>query len=75
MRDPSERDDHADLWQGRQLRLEKWSAIRDFRRRRLVLGRQAFHAVDDDRAIKRQAIVKPRIISPPAQPELGKRRK
>ena len=56
-----------------QLPLEKGPAICNFRRRRLVLRRQAFDAVDDDRAVERQPVVDPRIIIAPAQPERGER--
>src|SRR3546814_3158148 len=72
--DPPERDDHAHVRERRKLPFEKRTAIRDFRRNRLVLWRQTFDAVDDDRAVERQSVVDPRIISPPAQPELVKRR-
>jgi len=74
MRDPAERDNHANLWQGRQLRLEKRSTIRNFGGRRLVLRRQAFDAVDDNRAVERQPVVDPRIVAAFAEAELRQRR-
>src|SRR3546814_18741969 len=67
-------DLHAHVRERRKLPFEKRTAIRDFRRNPLVLWRLTFDAVDDDRAVGRQSAVDPRIISPPAQPDLVKRR-
>ena len=74
MRNSAERDDDAQIWQSGELPFEEGAAVRDFHGRRLVLGRQAFDAVDDNRPLKAQPIVDARVVNALTQSELGKRR-
>ena len=74
MRNSAERDDDPQIWQSGELPFEEGAAVRDFGGRRLVLGRQAFDAVDDNRPLKAQPIVDARVVNALTQSELGKRR-
>ncbi|MGY4294467.1 hypothetical protein ACVWXN_002562 [Bradyrhizobium sp. i1.4.4] len=62
MRNPSERDDRAQLRHRRQGSPEKLAAGVDLDRQRLVLWRNAMHGIGDPAVDQLQAVVGPRLI-------------
>jgi len=69
MRDMAQRDEHPCGRHRIGLRLEERPTGADFLRRRLVLGRQALHRVEDDRAVQRQPVLGLRAVRAGGQPE------
>src|SRR3546814_19831600 len=66
--------DLPDLSQRGDLRFEKGAARLNLRRDRPVLRRQAFDAVDDDRAGEAQPVVDPAVVAVVATPEASEHR-